>query len=112
MAGHDWLDPAVVAAWVKADAADPRLESARAAAASWCEGERPDLLTVDGAGVVPVGAGQAPDRAVTAACILVDRLLKTGRASFSDFGAADVLPVIVELYRLLGVGTHARPALG
>jgi hypothetical protein len=112
MPGHEWLGADAVSAWVKVDASDARLELARLAAASWCESQRPDLLTVGGLGVEPLGAGQAPADAVVAGCIAVDRLLKTGRASYSDFGAADVLPAVVELYRLLGVGTHARPALG
>lgn len=114
---YPWLPSATVLAWLKIDAGNPAavaaVETARLAAADWCQGQRPDLWTVAG-DVQPAEFVAAP-RVVQAGVLAAARLYHrrsspVGIVSADELGAASVLGTDPDVRRLLG--RNRRPAVG
>lgn len=87
--GYEWLDPGLVAEYVRQDTGTPTrpavLEAARTAAAQWCQDQRPDLLSPED-GFTPT------PRVIQAGLLLAARLVArgdspTGVVGFAELGA-------------------------
>lgn len=98
--GYEWLDAGLLAEYVRQDTGTPTrpsvLEAARAAAAQWCQDQRPDLLSSDGFTPTP--------RVIQAGLLLAARLSArgdspTGVVGFAELGAAIIRrdPDIVQM---------------
>ena len=119
---HPWLAPAAVLAWLQLDDPDAQAEPAercRAAAARYCERQRPGLwVTLTDELGAPVGrvfdanADVVMAGMIAAARLYARRSTPTGLASFGEFGASDSLRLDPDVARLLGTGRHADPAVG
>lgn len=114
---YPWLPAADVRTWLQlADDAD--VEVVRMAAADYCEEQRPDLLAIVLEDGEPVGTlFAATPKIVQAGLLAAGRLWArkgspAGLASYGEFGAAEILRLDPDVARLLGVGRHARPAVG
>lgn len=111
------LDAVLRQLTLPADQGDPQLsdaDAARLAAAAQVERARPDLTTVDAAGVATFAAD--PD-VVQGALLLAARIYARkgspqGLASYGDFGPAPVTRLDPDIERLLSVGRYGRPAVG
>lgn len=110
-----WLDSVDVATWLKLDISDSgkmaRVELATAAAASWVEKQRPDLVdrTVPGATEF-----KPSSRVVMAAILAAARLYAradspNGVVAFDELGAGSILSKDPDVARMLG---RAKWAVG
>lgn len=105
-----WLPPETVKAWLKVKPGSPgeaTVETCRAAAADWCEDQRPDLRDTE-------GVFQATPRLVQAGVLATARLHEragsaAGLVSFGEFGPASILRSDPDVQKMLG---RPRPVTG
>lgn len=123
---YPWLSTEAVLGWLSLDTGSPHagaVEACRAAAAAYCQQQRPDLLDrlelVDELGQVvsvtetfDAGPSVVMAGMIATARLFARRSTPAGLASFGEFGAAEVLRLDPDVARLLGTGRHAAPRVG